>query len=308
MKYTTAAEVADKWRISIRRVQFLCAKDMIPGAVKFGKTWAIPVEAQKPQDNRYKVAIERQIHNVQSLQAIFGDEELLIKIIEVFPYPIHISKPDGTVILINESFIKAFHITDKEEFIEKYNMLQDTFITNLGIKEIVKKAFQGETVHLNDIKVPVQDIINKYGTGEVCFNSVFQNITSFPVYNEHNKLSCVVSVFITSKQYCGKEEIVKGKMYIENHWQERFDIAAVARASGFSKTQFTRLFKTLTGITPLNYYLDIKINMLKEKLLDANLSICQAFSACGLDYSGHYAKVFKVRVGTTPSEYRKINI
>lgn len=257
---------------------------------------------------KYLTATEEQNQIVRSLQTIFGDEELLINIVEAFPYPIQISKPDGTVILVNKSFLKVFHITDKEDFISKYNMLQDTLIANLGIKEIVQKAFQGETVHLFDIKVPLQDIINKYGTGEVLFDSIFQNITTFPVYNSHNQLSCVVSVFIISKQYCGKEEIIKGKEYIENHWQEKFNIAAVAKASGFSKTQFTRLFKMLTGITPLNYYLSIKINMIKEKLLDTNLSISQAFSACGLDYSGHYAKVFKARVGATPSEYRRNNI
>lgn len=236
-----------------------------------------------------------------------GDEKLMVKVLEVFPHPIQISRSDGTVILANEAFLKLFRIAKKNEFIEKYNMLQDPFILNTGIQESVLKAFQGETVCLYDIKVPLQDIINEYGAGEVCFDSVFLNITSFPVYNEHKQLSCVVSVFITSKQYCGKEEIIKGKEYIENHWKEEFDIVAVANASGFSKTQFTRLFKARTGITPLNYYLDIKINMLKQKLLDTNLSVAQAFSACGLDYSGHYAKIFKAHVGTTPSSYRKNN-
>lgn len=308
MKYLTVAETADIWRMSIRRVQILCTQDMIPGAVKFGKAWAIPVNAQKPIDGRCRVTAEKEDYIVGSLQTIYKDEELLVKIIEVFPYPIQISKPDGTVIFVNESFLRVFQITDKEEFIKKYNMLYDPFIANLGIKEAVLKAFKGEIVRLYDIKVPVQDIINQYGTGEVCFDSIFQNITSFPVYNDHKQLSCIVSVFITSKQYCGREEIIKVKEYIENHWQEKFDITAVANASGFSKTQITRLFKNHTGITPFSYYLDIKINMLKVKLLDTNLSICQAFYACGIDYSGYYAKVFKERVGTTPSEYRKNNI
>jgi AraC family transcriptional regulator len=29
---------------------------------------------------------------------------------------------------------------------------------------------------------------------------------------------------------------------------------------------------------------------MKEKLLDANLSIAQAFAACNMDYNGHSAK------------------
>jgi AraC family transcriptional regulator len=32
---------------------------------------------------------------------------------------------------------------------------------------------------------------------------------------------------------------------------------------------------------------------LKEKLLDTNLSIAQAFAACNMNYNGHSARVFK---------------
>ena len=61
------------------------------------------------------------------------------------------------------------------------------------------------------------------------------------------------------------------------------------------------------GVTPYRYYIDYKIKMLKEKLLDPNLSVSQAFAECNLDYNGHYSGLFKEKVGVSPSEYRKIN-
>lgn len=307
MEYLTTLEVSKKWGISVRRVQFLCVRNMIPGTVKFAKAWAIPADAEKPRDGRYKAPAEKPDHLLRSCENIFGDEKLMVKIMECFPYPIQVSRLDGSLIFANEAFLKFFHIASKNKLIKEYNMFHDPFIANLGIKESDFKAFQGETVRLYDIKVPVQDIINKFGAGEICFNSIFMNVTTFPVYNEQKQLSWVVSIFITSKIYSGKQEIIKGKEYIENHWQEEFDITAVAKASGLSNTQFTRLFKNYTGFTPHRYYLNLKINMLKEKLLDDNLSITQAFSACGLDYNGHYAQVFKAQVGITPSAYRKSN-
>ncbi|MDD4802833.1 MAG: AraC family transcriptional regulator [Syntrophomonas sp.] len=287
--------------ISRRWGQRYCARDMKHGAVKFGKAESIGTKAQ---DKRCRMHPASQDHILRSLENITGEEKILAKIIEGFPYPIQISNPDGTVVLINQSFLKVFRIVDKMEFIGKYNMLQDPFMEALGIKERVQKAFSGETVRLYDIKVPIQDIINEYGSDEICFDSMFQNIITFPIYDDQAQLSCVVSVFIISKRFCGKEEIIKAKEYIEEHWREEFDADAVAKASGFSKTHFVRLFKSYTGITPLRYHRDIKINMLKEKLLDKNFSIAQAFTLCGLDYSGHYAKAFKARVGLTPSEYR----
>ena len=52
--YTTIHEIAQRWDVSDRRVNVLCAQGRIEGAVKFGNTWAIPKEAQKPKDKRIK--------------------------------------------------------------------------------------------------------------------------------------------------------------------------------------------------------------------------------------------------------------
>lgn len=47
-------EAAVKWGISERRVQKLCEEGRIPGVVRFGRSWAIPKDAEKPKDARYK--------------------------------------------------------------------------------------------------------------------------------------------------------------------------------------------------------------------------------------------------------------
>ncbi|WP_312942855.1 helix-turn-helix domain-containing protein [Oscillibacter sp.] len=54
MDYMTAKEAAEKWAITPRRVQVLCAQGKIPGAVRFGVTWAIPKNAARPKDGRVK--------------------------------------------------------------------------------------------------------------------------------------------------------------------------------------------------------------------------------------------------------------
>jgi hypothetical protein len=57
LNYITPKEAADKWGISLRRVQMLCAGGQIPGAERLGeRTWAIPKDAPKPLDGRTKEA------------------------------------------------------------------------------------------------------------------------------------------------------------------------------------------------------------------------------------------------------------
>ena len=50
--FLTVREVADKWNMSVRNIQNLCAAGRVEGAVKFGNAWAIPETADKPQDKR----------------------------------------------------------------------------------------------------------------------------------------------------------------------------------------------------------------------------------------------------------------
>ena len=52
--YITLSEASKRWRISDRRIRTLCAEGRIDGVTRFGRSWAIPENAQKPSDNRVK--------------------------------------------------------------------------------------------------------------------------------------------------------------------------------------------------------------------------------------------------------------
>ena len=52
MEFMTVKETATKWGLSERRLQTICNEGMIPGVIKFGRSWAIPVNAQIPVDKR----------------------------------------------------------------------------------------------------------------------------------------------------------------------------------------------------------------------------------------------------------------
>jgi excisionase family DNA binding protein len=54
VEYITIQEAAEKWGITSRRIQVLCAQGRLEGAVKFGRQWAIPANLKKPEDARIK--------------------------------------------------------------------------------------------------------------------------------------------------------------------------------------------------------------------------------------------------------------
>ena len=50
----TTQEAAERWGLTPRRVSALCKQGRIAGAEKVGRSWYIPVDAQKPDDHRVK--------------------------------------------------------------------------------------------------------------------------------------------------------------------------------------------------------------------------------------------------------------
>jgi len=50
--YKTIKDMSEKWGITPRRIQVLCAEGRIEGAERAGKMWLIPEEAEKPKDAR----------------------------------------------------------------------------------------------------------------------------------------------------------------------------------------------------------------------------------------------------------------
>lgn len=52
--FMTVKQAAEKWGISDRRIRVLCAEGKIPGAYQEGRSWKIPMDAEKPADGRFK--------------------------------------------------------------------------------------------------------------------------------------------------------------------------------------------------------------------------------------------------------------
>ena len=52
--YISIREASYRWGVSERRVNQYCAEGRIPGASQFGRSWAIPEDAEKTSDPRFK--------------------------------------------------------------------------------------------------------------------------------------------------------------------------------------------------------------------------------------------------------------
>lgn len=229
----------------------------------------------------------------------------MVRLFEAFPYPIQIFSRNGTALMINDAALEMMGIKSREAHIGRYNVFEDPIVRKLGFTEQVRQVLTGKTVYLTDFTAPYDDMIRYYDVKDRNLKYINSDITCFPLANERGEIEYFAAVFFFKNIYSIKEEIARGKQYINAHWKEPFNADEIAKAAHLSKSHFTKLFKVHTGVTPYEYYISYKIGKLKEMLLDSNLTISQAFAACNMNYNGHSARIFKEKVGITPSEFRK---
>lgn len=92
--------------------------------------------------------------------------------------------------------------------------------------------------------------------------------------------------------------------YVENHFHEKICISVVARKCFISQYKFSRAFKQENGVTFREYLVNYRLDKARELLNDSKLTVGDVSFAVGfLDHS-YFARMFKSKVGLSPSEYR----
>ena len=267
---------------------------------KTAKPPAIKSKAKKQTDAG--IASINALINV--FQAIGESNDPIFQLMDKHPIPMEVFAPDGTTVFVNKAGMDMVGIKDPSLLIGKYNLLKDPVcMDQLGYREDFKRAFKGEIVIITGFPAPIDDVLERGVIDNKPWEAATMDLYLYPVFRG-KKLCFVVCLFFITRLYYGRPEVVKTKEYIDAHWRDEYDSNTVAKAVNMSVAQLYNLFKRHTGITPGEYHKKVKIDHIKEKLGDKNLSIKEAFAACGEDSQGRVAKVFKEVTGMSPKQYR----
>ena len=66
--------------------------------------------------------------------------------------------------------------------------------------------------------------------------------------------------------------------------------------------------KKQTGKSPQEYIENNIIDLAKEKIMGSEMTVNQIAYELGFQYPQHFTRIFKKKVGCTPSEYRKLPV
>lgn len=93
--------------------------------------------------------------------------------------------------------------------------------------------------------------------------------------------------------------------YLEEHYREKISLDQIAANMYLSSFYISKIFKSETGDTPINYLISLRMEKARELLdKDPQLSIQTVAAAVGYEDAYHFSKLFKKYYGLSPLYYK----
>ena len=94
--------------------------------------------------------------------------------------------------------------------------------------------------------------------------------------------------------------------YIEKNYEGTITLEQMAEAAGISKFYFCRMFRKVTGATPVEYINLVRLIHVQNLLEKTNLSVEEIAQKTGLSSSTNLARIFKKMYDISPLKFRKV--
>lgn len=207
----------------------------------------------------------------------------------------------GSIIIVRDNEWHRYKPKYEKGWVELYvgfnGMLANHFL-------LQNKVLQNQTV----INCGFNELI--YQTYGKLFNVASKE---FPG-SQHVASSCIIELLANivswekQKQFTDKpiERIIeKTKLLMRENIYSEIDLEQIAINNNITYSYLRRMFKSYTGISPHQYFLDMKLLRAKELITSSNLTIKEISYHMGFSSEHYFSRLFKKKTGAMPSEIRK---
>ncbi len=153
------------------------------------------IAAQKKLEER----LEIQEQGIKNFEALVANDNLFVKIIDFFPYPIAVFSPEGAIETVNNSLLVEIGVSHEDFIAYNHNVFSDIGTAEAGILEAIKRALGGETVSLFDLYDPLRSLGYAYGGMKQQDTSRGYDAVFFPIKNGGEKTLHAVLVLFNQK-------------------------------------------------------------------------------------------------------------
>ncbi len=93
--------------------------------------------------------------------------------------------------------------------------------------------------------------------------------------------------------------------YINRNCSENISLKNIADSAKLSKSECCRCFNRMTGMTPFEYLIQVRVSTACNYITNTNRTIADIAGSVGFNSLSYFNKTFKSVMGMTPSEFKK---
>ena len=177
------------------------------------------------------------------------------------------------------------------------------------IPVILHTAVTDEDSRIEGMKLGVDDYITKPFNGDYLLARIENLLAQRNLLQQHyrSKMGGGFSQEIVDNP--GKEtenQFMIKLIQLMNDNMENYDLTIETLSSEFnmSRTIFFTKLKSLTGLSPVEFIRESRLQRAVEYLLKTDLSVSEISYRVGIEDPRYFSRIFKLRFGDTPSEFR----
>lgn len=103
-----------------------------------------------------------------------------------------------------------------------------------------------------------------------------------------------------------EKEIEYAMHYFRNNYNTDINVEEYALSRGMSASSFFQNFKQITGLSPLQFIVRLRLSNAQNLLENSNLTIAEISNDVGYENPLYFSRIFHKHIGVSPSEYRKM--
>jgi AraC-like DNA-binding protein len=92
---------------------------------------------------------------------------------------------------------------------------------------------------------------------------------------------------------------------LENNYTEHWTISRISRIASMAPSTLLPVFRKVTGYSPIDYLIQIRLAKGAEMLLKTQLPVSEIAQKCGFPDSNYFSRQFRKRYTLSPKEYRQ---
>ena len=166
--------------------------------------------------------------------------------------------------------------------------------------------FQAGSTALGNTLLQLDQLLSKNPYDSHQFDTSFYFRIAEQIISDYRPVVKQLQLIPATKSITRKDlyrKVQAGHDYLQKNFTTVIDIPDVASNCGLSEYYFFRLFKTVYGVSPMQFVIHLRLEFARHLLTEHHCSVTEAASRSGFSDIFSFSKTFRKRYGIAPGKY-----